>query len=152
MDEKNQSDSEQRLEAPEKFAAALRESSRREIFVPGYVDRSVLEAARRHLASSEKTERSFFRFLKMWPVVAAACLVVAISCFFILGRSKSYAREDLNHDGRVDIMDSFALARQLKSGKALPAAFDVNGDGVVDEPDVISIATHAVGLRKDKRS
>ena len=150
MDEK--SDFEQQLEAPEKLASALRAQSRREIFVPGYVDRTTLDAARRHLAGPKKAERRFLQFLKLRQALAAGGLAAVILCFFIFGRSKNYAREDLNHDGRVDILDSFALARELKNGKPLPSRFDVNGDGVVDEKDVISIATHAVELRKDKRS
>jgi len=62
-----------------------------------------------------------------------------------------FAREDLNRDGKIDILDSFALARELKNGDSLPAYLDVNGDGVVNEQDVNAIASRAVALRKDNR-
>jgi hypothetical protein len=60
------------------------------------------------------------------------------------------AREDLNHDGRVDILDAFQLARELRAGKK--PAVDLNGDGVVDERDADVIATRAVSLEKGGRS
>lgn len=62
-----------------------------------------------------------------------------------------FAREDLNRDGKVDILDSFTLAKEIKNGGSLPASLDVNGDGVVDERDVNAIASRAVALGKDNR-
>jgi hypothetical protein len=40
----------------------------------------------------------------------------------------------------------------LKTGRPLPAVFDVNGDGAVDERDVALIAAHAVAIGKENRS
>jgi hypothetical protein len=62
------------------------------------------------------------------------------------------AREDLNRDGRVDILDAFALSRQLRDGKASSTGLDLNGDGVVDERDAEVIAARAVRLEKGDRS
>lgn len=139
-------------EAPERLIKALKDSSRREIFVPPYVDRAVLEAARRHLAKESSASRRRPWWM-LWPALATACLATALIARFLTAHSQpQFAREDLNHDGRVDILDSFALARELKSGQVSPAAFDVNGDGVVDERDVAIIAAHAVALGKDDRS
>jgi len=94
-----------------------------------------------------------------WPAFATVCVLGIWMARLLIpqGEFKStiraeFAREDLNRDGQVDILDSFALARELKSGKSLPAIFDVNGDGVVDERDMALIAAHAVELRKDNRS
>jgi hypothetical protein len=65
----------------------------------------------------------------------------------------TFAREDLNHDGRVDILDAFDLARTLKTRPGLTSpVMDVNGDGVVDERDVTSLAARAVQLPKGGRS
>jgi hypothetical protein len=94
--------------------------------------------------------------LMSWAAAAAAAIVllVAIPQFFkqpALGPAgdPGLARGDLNHDGHVDILDAFALARQLKQGEARNLQLDVNGDGVVDERDVAAIAARAVRLEKD---
>ena len=60
----------------------------------------------------------------------------------------AFAKEDINHDGYVDILDAFAVARQLKGESRPDTHLDVNGDGVVDERDVQVIATRAVELPK----
>ena len=84
------------------------------------------------------------------PVSALTHLVTrSISNY---SRQAAFAREDVNHDGRVDILDAFALARQLKAGAARATRFDINGDGVVDERDVASIAARAVRLEKGGHS
>ena len=59
---------------------------------------------------------------------------------------------DLNHDGQVDILDAFALARQLKESAQSNLQLDMNGDGVVDERDVATLAARAVSLGKGGRS
>ena len=56
----------------------------------------------------------------------------------------SLAREDVNGDGRVDILDALALSRQIDRGAA--GRFDINGDGRVDQQDVQAVAAHAVKL------
>ena len=63
-----------------------------------------------------------------------------------------YVREDLNHDGKVDILDAFMLAKQLQGKPALDRTLDLNGDGIVDNRDVEIIAVHAVSLEKRGRS
>ena len=55
-------------------------------------------------------------------------------------------REDLDHSGRVDILDAFALARRLASPGQIDLQWDMNGDGVVDERDVDVVARAAVRL------
>jgi hypothetical protein len=88
---------------------------------------------------------------------AAILLLAAIPQFFrrpALGpsRDSAYARGDLNHDGRVDILDAFALARQLKQGGTRNLQLDINGDDVVDERDVAALAARAVKLERGGRS
>jgi len=91
-------------------------------------------------------------------LAAAAAMIVAGFLFFFAGRSSNprnpatFAREDVNHDGRVDILDAFALARQLKQAKVSDLHLDLNGDGVVDERDMEIIASEAVKLDKGGRS
>jgi Dockerin type I domain len=61
-------------------------------------------------------------------------------------------REDLNRDGKVDILDAFMLAKKLQSPPVSDRTLDLNGDGVVDQRDVEIIAVHAVSLEKRGRS
>ena len=158
MNETGQPDSDQNLEAPAELVAVLKEASKRGMFVPAHVDRTILKAAQAHLDRSSRSSSTIFWRWLLWPAFAAVCFAVWAIFFSPDGVSSTqrikvdYAREDLNHDGQVDILDSFALARQLKSGKSLPAAYDINGDGVVDERDVQLLAARAVKLDKSTRS
>jgi hypothetical protein len=58
----------------------------------------------------------------------------------------AFAREDLNQDGQVNILDAFLLAWAIEAGQPLAAPLDLNGDGLVDERDVERLAQLAVKL------
>jgi hypothetical protein len=97
------------------------------------------------------------RFMPWAAAAAAILLLAAIPQFFKQpatgpARDSAFARGDLNHDGRVDILDAFALARQLKQGETRNLQLDVNGDGVVDERDVATLAARAVKLGQGRHS
>ncbi|MCX6929849.1 MAG: dockerin type I domain-containing protein, partial [Verrucomicrobia bacterium] len=92
------------------------------------------------------------RFLP-WAVAGAAVFVVLVTIPQFSkqpapgqARDAALARGDFNHDHHVDILDAFALARQLKQGGPSNLQLDVNGDGVVDERDVEALAARAVKL------
>jgi hypothetical protein len=94
-----------------------------------------------------------------WAAIATAAilLLVAIPRFSKKGtlqpdHGSASARLDVNDDGQVDILDAFALARQLKQGGNKSLQLDVNGDGVVDERDVAVLAARAVKLERGGRS
>jgi len=138
------------LQAPQKLVAAFSQLPRERIFIPRTVDEAVLREARRKLAKSESPK---FPWRRLIPHFAMAAALVALLAYgFIRNGSRSlapvFAREDLNHDGRVDILDAFALARQLKAGPVSGPGRDINGDGVGDERDVETIAAQAVRLEK----
>ena len=134
-------------QAPSKLVAALKELPARRVFVPPTVDESVLRAARRHLEPPPRSQFGWLRSWLPWPALAAVCLIVIGLVYFKSGRSKAeLAREDLNHDGQVDILDAFQLARDSRSGS------DLNGDGVVDGRDADMIAAKAVRLDKGGKS
>jgi hypothetical protein len=153
--------------APAKLVTALKEPSARRVFVPPAMDVAILRAAQQHLARSPASpapsdaERAgvrgtFTRLLSpwlLWPTVATACLALAGLTFFASRSSQpQFAREDLNRDGRVDILDAFQLAREIQSG-AVPATItDLNNDGVVDRQDADIIAMHSVKLEKGGKS
>jgi hypothetical protein len=141
-------DSEQNLEAPARLVAALKEGARREFFVPPAVDDAILKAARLQLRPPNKSSVARWPRWMLWPALAGACAIVTL--VLRMERPAQFAHEDLNRDGKVDILDSFKLARELKIGGSLPAYLDVNGDGVVDERDVNAIASRAVALGKER--
>jgi hypothetical protein len=142
------------LQAPFKLLAELGRLPQERLFVPPTIDEAVLREARRYLGKPERPRFSWWRWIPRFA--AAAALVALLTYGFVRHGSRSrppvFAREDLNHDGRVDILDAFALARQLKAGPAPGPARDINGDGVVDERDVETIAARAVRLDKGSHS
>jgi hypothetical protein len=143
-------------QAPPKLAAALKELPARRVFVPPAVDQAVLRAARRHLAGPERSGFERFRVWLGWPAVAAAglALLVLIGVFATgpIGSRRSVAREDINGDGQVDVLDAFQLARDLPAGRQPAPDLDLNGDGAVDRRDVEALAARAVKLEKGGRS
>ena len=153
----NPHDQGEALEAPPKLVAALKRLPQEPVFVPPTADEAVLRAARRHLERPRRVRIGGFRFL---PWVAAAAVIVllgALPRFFKSPtprsvRDSALARWDLHSDRHVDILDAFALARQLKQGGTRNLQRDVNGDGVVDERDVAAIAARAVKLEQGGRS
>ena len=52
---------------------------------------------------------------------------------------------DLDGNARVDILDAFAIAREIQNGRNQPG-FDINGDGRLTQADVNEIAQRAVTL------
>jgi hypothetical protein len=136
MDENEQYEPD--LQAPSKLIAALRKLPEAPIFVPRTMDEAVARAAREHLAPVRGNARRGARFRIPWPGWAAALagVVVALVLLTTARRGGSpFAREDVNHDGRVDILDSFALARQVR-----------DGNGTANPGEVQLIAAHAVSL------
>ncbi|MEO1129230.1 MAG: dockerin type I domain-containing protein [Planctomycetota bacterium] len=53
---------------------------------------------------------------------------------------------DYDGDGVIDILDAFALARTIETQVAIEPMWDLNGDGVIDDDDVVVIAQAAVRL------
>ncbi|MBI3876781.1 MAG: hypothetical protein HY300_12660 [Verrucomicrobia bacterium] len=139
------------LEAPPRLVSALRDLGKTRVFVPPQVDAAILREARRHLSLTIPT-RATWQPWQPWAAVAASLLLLAWlgQALFRPGARDSFAREDINHDGRVDILDALALAKRVESG-APPRGADFNGDGVVDRRDADFIARLVVKLRKGER-
>src|SRR5438445_10722491 len=131
----NEGQDDEALRAPPKLVAGLVRLPRGRIFIPRTIDEAVLREARRHLTKPDRPKFPWRRLILRFA--AAVAMVLLLAYVFIRHgsafRPPIFAREDLNHDGRVDILDAFALARQLKSDPAPGASQDINGDGVVDE-------------------
>ncbi|MEZ6060536.1 MAG: hypothetical protein R3C19_09260 [Planctomycetaceae bacterium] len=143
-----------------------------EIAVPGHIDEAVLADASAYLKTISKPRRAS-RSASRWAVgtlaatsLAAAVMlvllpksadplmpaspVVADAEFSEAGRAEAQTaavilRDDIDRNGQVDILDAFALARNIRRGDLQPA-WDQNGDGQLDQEDVDQIARNAVML------
>lgn len=179
MDMQNGHNKDVELEAPPKLVAALKQLPRDPVFVPPTLDEAVMKAARQHLLRPEAKRNRWFRLMP-WTVATAgfaAAVVVAYPYakeFIGFGASAkmvhrgmkntsesgvqpqshglAFIREDVNHDGKVDILDAFILAKKLQGRPFSDPGLDINRDGVVDNRDVEVIAVHAVSLEKKGRS
>jgi hypothetical protein len=147
---------ENNLEAPAKLITALKEAARHSQFIPPVLDATILKAAERHL---QQNKRRSLRFKLSVAWAAVFTLVVFLPFVLPLSRKTPqrlsqtrFARADINHDGRVDILDAFALAKMLETHHSVGTAADLNGDGAVDERDVTIIAAEAVSLDKESGS
>lgn len=115
--------------------------------IPEAIDRAILADAQRHLHQTIPVRARAnwrWRFAVIGSSVAAACMLL-----FALNRLEpqqpaSVAR-DLDGNGRVDILDAFAIAREIQHGRNQPG-FDINGDGRLTQADVNEIAQRAVTL------
>jgi hypothetical protein len=143
----------EQLKAPRRLIEALRRASSERIFVPPAIDETMFKAAERHLSPSGRKQ---VRKVWWWTSLATASALVAalalVTYQWQLSPSSRFSLEDVNHDGQIDILDAFALARQVRDGISAEKRLDVNGDGVVDEKDAATIAAHAVKLERGGRS
>jgi hypothetical protein len=127
--------------------------------VPGELDRAILSEARRRLP-----RRRLVTLRRLMPLAAAAAVLVVAGVALMMARGARapepasamkamraverppVAVEDVNGDGRVDILDAFVLARRVESGPTPGRRLDLNRDGRVDRADVELVAAAAVRL------
>jgi hypothetical protein len=129
--------------------------------VPAAVDASIRNRARVYFASQRR-----IRLWVRWAGSAAAVLVLGAGLWLALLRDNAKPMasanhgagadalrpasppllEDIDHNGRVDVLDAFAVARGLKARQTQPA-WDVDHNGVVDQRDVDQIANRAVRVK-----
>lgn len=129
-----------------KLRQALRECRSPVIFVPPQIDDAILAQARQHLATIRPETGSWWRPGRLALAAGLAVIGTAAGILVLASRERTPAdTADLNRDRRIDILDAFALARQLESGHA---TLDVNGDGTVDRQDIEALAGRAVALPK----
>lgn len=143
------------LRAPERLVGALKRLPRERVFVPRTVDDAVLAAARRQLRPEAKSGRGWWRLVP-WAVGGAAAVIIGLITLQP-GRDTPHdpvsARlEDLNNDGVLDVLDAFALAREIEVGVSRSDSRDMNGDGRTDRADVEFLLAKAVRLEKGGRS
>jgi hypothetical protein len=133
------------------LAKALREAEeRRTIFVPPTLDEAILKEARRHFEGEPQRKATAPRLYFYWRWLLGGALAVLALCLILFApfarkTGAVAAREDINGDGRVDILDALALAKAVE-GKNNNERFDQNGDRRVDDSDVRAVALAAVRL------
>jgi hypothetical protein len=144
------------LEAPPELVSALQRLPKAPVFIPPTVDETILRAAHRQLSRSRAPWFRGFPAVRWAVGMAVMVVLLAIAPRFLpradLGPVPTVVQEDLNQDGRVDILDAFALARELQTGAHPRPHLDVNRDGVVDERDVAMLSARAVSVERGDRS
>jgi hypothetical protein len=129
--------------------------------VPAQVDRAILDQASRRLAQP----RRLIIHLRWAAGIAAAAAVLVLGVVLFNPQSEirnpqsirpalAEGRADVDHNGRVDILDAFRLARNIEArGPATPTrsgaaelGWDLNSDGRLDKDDVDLVAFAAVRL------
>ncbi len=149
---------------PDAVKAALRNRFGSVPEVPSNIDQSILADARRHFeqhgpAALRLTKRrrvSAWQWTAIGSTVAAACVLFFALKPDQLQQVNSFAASspgvaadaqltsDVDFNGRVDILDAFAMARQIRSGRE--KSYDINHDGRFDVTDVDIVAREAVKL------
>lgn len=125
-------------ELPDELIRDLRAVYRRRVEVPAAVAVTIHLAARRRL-------RSRWRRLAPLAGLAAAACVAAGVWVTLPTPAPAVANAgpmDLNRDGRVDVLDAFKLAREVRDGNGT----DLTSDRAADRRRVDSIAQLAVAL------
>ena len=147
---------------PDALVADLRGIYGRGVEVPREVDAAVLQEARAGFAR----RRRFRLAVRAATVTAAAAAIALAFAIPMLMRSApqrvgptpvatdtqmlmvapppAQQREDVDHDGKVDILDAFVVAKLIEARGQLDRTYDINGDGRIDGADVDRIAMAAV--------
>lgn len=90
------------------------------------------------------------RIVRWSTLIGSAAAIIVLSLLLLLPNHSSNQHlaqiGDVNHDGRVDILDAYVVAKAISGGGKLDPAWDVNHDGVVDQKDVDWIAAAAVNV------
>ena len=161
-DERKPDDAE--IGLPDSLTATLKNRYGPVPSVPSEIDHAILADARRHLEQhgpatlrpARRRRVSAWQWTAIASTVAAAC--VELSALkppkpneesSVAARSDASSldvelRGDVDLNGRVDILDAFAMARQLRDGRG--EARDFNHDGRFDKFDIDVVALEAVKL------
>lgn len=157
---------------PEALTRDLQALYARDVRVAESIDAAILADARAGFARRRRFRLALRGALVASGAAAAALVVLAVrlggsdpgSGRFPVARHESAPQasraaaplaraEDVDHSGRVDILDAFVVARLLEvQGRLDEQAHDVNGDGKVDQSDVDRIAMVAVDTTSGKHA
>lgn len=163
-------------ELPDRIIEELRTRAHANVSVPARLDAVVLADARSVLKEARPQRKRRFRQWTLGAVSVgglAAALLVFVGPQWIASTgqrgesvtvadastessdvlpagvgdvSPAFLRQDIDGDGQIDILDAFALARQIGDEQISVQDGDQNGDGILDDNDVDLIAMTAVTL------
>src|SRR5204863_2781637 len=109
------------------------------------VDERIL-AALRQQAIGRNRMRWVIRYAIGSVAAAAAVLVIAIKTSHhdqpVVNEPSAAvtSAEDVNHDGKLDMLDAYLMARKVAAKESLSNEWDFNHDGIVDTKDVDVVA------------
>jgi len=152
-DEKKHFEQDLELKVSDRLSADLKALFTPEKPAPSEADYAVMNRAHQQLISRQRKS-----LILRWsaPATAAAVIIVLFSLYINTEQRSNNSifseiiasRTDIDHNGSVDILDAFQLARYMKSTDSLDMKWDINGDGLVNSDDVDSVAFAAVRLNK----
>ena len=152
------------LQAPPALARDLKMLHAASAAIPAAIDEAILAGIRRQSVGRRRK-----RLLLRWavpPAAAAAMLMWVVFNPFGAGdiedvplfeaagplAIRQLTDRDIDGNGRVDILDALALARNIKDNRVAEQPWDFNGDGLIDRKDVDTVAQSAVSLNKGASS
>jgi hypothetical protein len=109
-----------------------------------------------HAARQQSIRRNRMRWTIRYAIgsvaAAAAVILIAIKTTHrdqpTINPSAAVATtEDVNRDGKLDMLDAFLVARKVAANEPLTKEWDFNQDGAVDTKDVDVVAFGAVKLK-----
>ena len=136
--------------APDNFEQKLAAELKRLYAAPPMADRDeqILSAAR---SAGEAAVRGRWKWRVGLGLAAAVVLAAGIMwAEFYRGRTPPPAAMPAAFARTGDIRDAYYVARQLKQHATPASIWDTNGDGIVDDKDVQSLALAAVHLPVEK--
>lgn len=140
------SDSPQQTDLPPRLVQALGEAYTHRPKIPAAVEDSILAQAHEKFA-----RRRRLRLMARWGTGLAAGLAAMIVLVVWLHHPKptqNFAKGDINRDGQVNMVDALVLAKHLAARDKSDQAWDINGDGRIDQKDVDAIAAASVSLKQ----
>ena len=122
--------------------------------VPRSLDEQILSAARQQSIGRNR-RRWMIRYAIGSVAAAAAVILIAIKTTHQERRTANYSAEavasseDVNRDGKLDILDAYFVARKVAANEPLNKEWDFNRDGAVDNKDVDVVAFSAVKIKPE---
>ena len=158
--EGNSMNNEEEVPLPDSVKAALSSRYGTVPSVPAEVDAAILADARQHFQQhgpASQRPRRWRRFATwQWTAIAssiaAACVAFVVwqpqenlnEQFADIGATQQSQNSDVDRNGRIDILDAFVLARQMRDG--IGNGHDINHDGRFDQLDIDIVARESVKL------